>query len=473
MWKKKVKYIINKILIELCCGYCIYKNIHQNHKVLEISDEEKLKKENLSIEELMKESDKNILKINELKKRTENEINEINIAFDTTLNDLKQSFKQKYDKLAKEENELKEKLQNEVTKVKEKLEKFLDNINIELKINKKIKDGIQKFEKEEKNMIKILTYLSKMNKNNINMNLLFQEMTTSLKFSFQEKESNIQFEEYYFNGAPIPYNIEYKDNTFIDYNNLDISWEIENIKNIDKNAMKFKIELKKENEEFEKVYEGEKDNYIINNLKNNTNYEIRICSIYNNVNGLWSEIKKIKTNSIDSQILFNEPKKNEFLKKIYEWTGYKNMELIFRGSRDGMYSKNFHEKCDNQSPTITLFRNDKGNIFGGYLPIPWKSEGGYQNVNTAFIFTLTNIYNIQPTKFASKNNGQEVYFNTGNGPCFYDTWNYEDFVNRSEAYFGSYYQDTTGKGNSMFTGNTDNNNIKITLNEIEVFKLYK
>ena len=76
-------------------------------------------------------------------------------------------------------------------------------------------------------------------------------------------------------------------------------------------------------------------------MKNNTNYEIRICSISNNVNGLWSEIKKIKTNSVDSQILFNEPKKNEFLKKIYEWTGYKNMELIFRGSRDGMYSKIF------------------------------------------------------------------------------------------------------------------------------------
>jgi hypothetical protein len=117
------------------------------------------------------------------------------------------------------------------------------------------------------------------------------------------------------------------------------------------------------------------------------------------------------------------------------------MELIFRGSRDGMYSKNFHEKCDNQSPTITLFRNDKGNIFGGYLPIPWKSEGGYQNVNNAFIFTLTNIYNIQPTKFASRNYGQEIYFGTGNGPCFYDTWNYDDFVNNSEAYFGDHYAD--------------------------------
>ena len=43
------------------------------------------------------------------------------------------------------------------------------------------------------------------------------------------------------------------------------------------------------------------------------------------------------------------------------------MELLYRGTRDGMNSKNFHEKCDEKGPTITLFRNDKGNLFGGYL----------------------------------------------------------------------------------------------------------
>ena len=33
-------------------------------------------------------------------------------------------------------------------------------------------------------------------------------------------------------------------------------------------------------------------NYIINNLNSDTNYEIRICSVYNNINSIWSEIKK-------------------------------------------------------------------------------------------------------------------------------------------------------------------------------------
>ena len=149
------------------------------------------------------------------------------------------------------------------------------------------------------------------------------------------------------------------------------------------------------------------------------------------------------------------------------------MELLFRGTRDGMNSRNFHEKCDNKGPTITLLRNDKGNIMGGFSPISWTCEGGYHNEKNCFIFTLTNIYNIEPKKFNSKNNGHEVFHSIEYGPCLYDIWIRNDFANNTEAFFGEHYQDTYGKGNSMFTGNTDNSNRKIVLNEVEVYKLYK
>ena len=324
-------------------------------------------------------------------------------------------------------------------------------------------------------MIKILSYVSTINKNKKGFNLLFQELMQSIKPSFNEEKNEINFNEYYFNGVPIPKDIKHKDITFIDYNNynkIELNWKIDEIKNLDKNKIKYKIEIKKENEEFKQIYEGEKNEFIIKNLKNNTKYEIRICSIYNGVSGFWSEnYNLLTTKAIDSNILCNSNDKNGYLGKIYEWSGAKNLELLYRGSRDGMYSKNFHEKCDDKGATITLFRNDKGNIFGGYLPISWKNNGGYQNENRCFIFTLTNIYNIQPTKFGSKNSGEEVYFDNGNGPCFYDTWNYDDLKNRSEAYFGDRYQDITGKGNSIFTGNTNNNERKISMDEVEVFKI--
>ena len=44
---------------------------------------------------------------------------------------------------------------------------------------------------------------------------------------------------------------------------------------------------------------------------------------------------------IDSIILKDLAKRNEYRKKILEWCGYKRMELIYRGSKDGMLSKNF------------------------------------------------------------------------------------------------------------------------------------
>ena len=444
--------------------------MHDNHKILEVNDEENLIKENISIATSTNEFNKIKDNANGLKNKIEKEINEINKLYDKTIEDLTNYYKRRKEELEKEELKLKERLDNEVTKIKGKLEIFLEKTKNELQLNERINKGIKSIENNEKNMLKILCYVSTINKNKKGFNSLFQELMQSIKPSFNEEKNEINFNEYYFNGVPIPKDIQHKDITFIDYNNVELSWKIDDLKNLDKNKIKYRIQLKKENEEFKQIYEGEKNEFNINNLKNNIKYEIRICSIYNGINGFWSENYEIITN-IASNILSNSNNKNEYLQKIYEWSGAKSLELLYRGSRDGMYSKNFHEKCDDKGATITLFRNDKGNIFGGYLPISWKNNGEYQNENRCFIFTLTNIYNIPPTKFVSKNNGHEVYFNIGYGPCFYDTWNYDDIKNKSEAYFGDKYQDTTGKGNSMFTGNINNNERKISMDEVEVFKI--
>ena len=66
-------------------------------------------------------------------------------------------------------------MDNEVTKVKEKLELFLENANKELKLSEKINKGVKNIEKDNKNMIKNLSYISKINKNKKGFNLLFQE----------------------------------------------------------------------------------------------------------------------------------------------------------------------------------------------------------------------------------------------------------------------------------------------------------
>ena len=165
---KKVNYKLNlyKLYnIELCCAYCCYLNLHNGHKVLPVADEEGLKKENITIEQFTKEFGDNSEKVTNLKNTIEKEILEIDNLYEKVYKETSKSYELKHEKLTKEENELKEKLQTEVTKIKEKLEENLALANNLIKNYEKINKGIKILEKEEKSMIKTLSYISKISKN--------------------------------------------------------------------------------------------------------------------------------------------------------------------------------------------------------------------------------------------------------------------------------------------------------------------
>ena len=101
-----------------------------------------------------------------------------------------------------------------------------------------------------------------------------------------------------------------------------------------------------------------------------------------------------------------------------------------------------------------------------------KSENG------CFLFTLTNIYGTEPTKFPNSNQNNAVYHSSSYGPIFGSAHNlliYSDYLNNNNSYalIGvSYndYQDVLGKGNSVFTGDVNTNSFK--LKELEIFKVY-
>ena len=431
-----------------------------------------MKKENIAIENSTKDYNDNINKINDLKSMIEKEIIEIDKLYEKVKNETTQSFLKKHEKLTKEEYDLKDKLGNEVTKVKEQLEKYLSETNKLIKISEKINKGIKNLQKEELNMTKTLSYVSKINKNKTEMKVLFQELMKNLKISFKEEESNIQYEDYYFNGIQTPKDIEFKD---ISSTSFKIFWKIDdiNLLNIDKKQIKFKVELRKENsnEKFTKIYEGSNNNCLAENLDKNTNYEIKICSIYNDIISNWTKLEKIKTKDFDSIILRESNRENEFLEKLCEWSGYKNMDLIFRGSRDGMTSNSFHDKCDNQGPTISLFKNNQGYIFGGFTFASWTKDGNYHSDSNSFLFTLTNSKGYSPTKFPISNSTYSVYHHSQHGPTFgggHDIYIASDFKSSScYSNFPSSYQDTIGYGKEIFNG------YNIQINEIEVYKMSK
>ena len=462
---------------EICCPMCHFKNLHPGHKLIEIADEETLKKENFSIEKEMNNFNEISDKITGLKNRIENEIMVINNMFDKTMNDLKKSYQKKYEALLKEENDLKEDLQNKVTKVKEQLEIYLSEINNNIILNERINKGINKVLKEKQSILQVLSYISKINFSKKNMKNLETELIKSIKFNYEEKKGEINYEEVYINGIVIPKNIEFKN---ITQTSLNIYWNIDDINsiNFDKNKIKYQVEMRKKNENnFKEIYQGKDTNFFTKDLSFKTIYEFRICSIYNDSKGEYSQIKEVETKgeSIDSSILLESGKSQEFSKEISEWCECNQFELLFRGTRDGMTANAFHNKCDNQGPTIILIKNDKDHIFGGYAPISWTKDEGNKNAPKSFLFTLTNIYNTKPTKFQSKNNGNEVYHHKDYGPIFgkdgMDLCIYSNFSEKNgpNANFPTSFQDGLGKKGSIFT--SDENKGNFTIKEIEIFKL--
>ena len=258
-------------------------------------NEELLKKENITIENSIKLFDEYSKNVNDLKIKIEKEIIEIDKLYEKTDKEVTKSFELKHEKLNKEENNLKEKLQTEVTKIKEKLEEYLSLSNELIRNYERIKKGIKTLEKEDNNLIKTLSYVSKINKIQKEMKKLFQIIIKNIKITYDEKENNIKYEEYFFNGIPPIKDIIIND---ISLTGFKIYWKIDeptlNMFNIDKNKIIYIVEIRNENENenFKKVYEGKDMNCVFNNLNKDTTYEIRICY---NINNIWSEIKKVKT----------------------------------------------------------------------------------------------------------------------------------------------------------------------------------
>ena len=142
-----------------------------------------------------------------------------------------------------------------------------------------------------------------------------------------------------------------------------------------------------------------------------------------------------------------------------------------------LWIQTFHEKCDDKGPTICLYKNDKGNIFGGYSSISWKKDDGTQSAKDSFIFTLTNIFGIGPTKFNDKGTGKNVQHAKDYGPSFgehsSDISIFENFLEKDcYSVFPEQYNDTTGKGKCLFTGSTNSEDKAIKMKEIEVFRVY-
>ena len=164
----------------------------------------------------------------------------------------------------------------------------------------------------------------------------------------------------------------------------------------------------------------------------------------------------------EKEMIFSEIE-NKMNKKINK------MKKLYQATIDGGDSKYFHLKCDYISNTLVLIKSEGQRRFGGFTPIPWKSEGGYKGdpEMKTFVFSLDNkkIYNLRDK------NARAVYHSKDSGPCFClgrDISINKNPLNENTAYTNQSSFDYKGdmKALSGFDGNN-----KIKLLEYEVFQI--
>jgi hypothetical protein len=100
------------------------------------------------------------------------------------------------------------------------------------------------------------------------------------------------------------------------------------------------------------------------------------------------------TNQFKSQIL-KDVKQSFELIRLCEFSPNDKWSLLYRATRDGFGSDDFHSKCDDHANTLTIFKAKQSKfIFGGFTNVNWVGSDEWKSDPNAFIFSLTNKDNL-------------------------------------------------------------------------------
>ncbi len=62
-------------------------------------------------------------------------------------------------------------------------------------------------------------------------------------------------------------------------------------------------------------------------------------------------------------------------------------KLIYKATRDGFGSADFHSKCDSYQNSLVIIKSTKGNVFGGYTEQNWSPLIIHSFCNKSNIFS--------------------------------------------------------------------------------------
>ena len=127
-------------------------------------------------------------------------------------------------------------------------------------------------------------------------------------------------------------------------------------------------------------------------------------------------------NSTRNTIKINNNNDDEKIRKLKQLIGRNcNLILLYQMTKDGNSCSTFHDKVDNQGPTITLFESEDGYKFGGYTSKSFKQGNIWIKDCDSFVFNFINM-----NKYPIKNKDYDAIYHgakSNYGPEFYDILN--------------------------------------------------
>ena len=256
--------------------------------------------------------------------------------------------------------------------------------------------------------------------------------------------------------------------------------KIESMENATKEELLERIKLlEEENKELKKeinilIKENNKKDDIIKSLSMNQ----KTNNLTKNYNDVKKEINNDEEGDLDENIIntdiINSQEEINFiekrLKQIYYFQN-KNIkyQLIYKGTKNGDKSLNFHTKVDGIKNTLTLVKTKKGIRFGGFTSEIWNQVGGYGKCDPfAFCFSLElkKIYNSQKNQLA-------IFCSDGYGPYFKGTNTIFGIYNNffSEGGWCDYTTFAYSFGKFEKNFEITNGEQKFEVDDVEVFKI--
>ena len=149
--------------------------------------------------------------------------------------------------------------------------------------------------------------------------------------------------------------------------------------------------------------------FEIDEVVNNTNSQI--SELYTIVNQLTNEVKTLKeknkeleeknkkledkVNKVEKILslpsIQKDLQRQKDLNKIKEWISPGKdikFDLLYKKSRDGSSTKNFHAHCDNKGKTLILIETTEGRKFGGVTYDDWNTNDKWRTNSNDFVFSL-------------------------------------------------------------------------------------